>query len=315
MPLSGLAQFLLGQQGFSEGQKIGTPGINPNAPDPRPTIPNSGISNFLSPLNNPFLLNILAQQGRMTIAPGTTASIPSPLGIIGKAALMTQQQEQQKKQFDLQQELMRAQMGLLKAKTDAEGRAELPDYNKLVNELADDIRAESKDFSKQRSSFGLIRAAAEDPSPAGDLALIFNYMKVLDPGSTVREGEFANAQNSGSVPQRIRSLYNSIVKGTRLSAPQRADFVNRAARLYNSAAEEQRDRNARFKQRGVNAQLPEALIDPLLLPADAYRVPSFDPSSITEDPDAPDLPPLAVEEGVTPEQWGRMSEEDKALFY
>ncbi|MEM8882399.1 MAG: hypothetical protein AAGC82_17565, partial [Pseudomonadota bacterium] len=48
-----------------------------------------------------------------------------------------------------------------------------------------------KDFRKQAEAFGRIDASAFEPSPAGDLALIFNYMKVLDPGSVVRESEFA----------------------------------------------------------------------------------------------------------------------------
>ena len=44
-----------------------------------------------------------------------------------------------------------------------------------------------KSFAEQASAYGRVVASAEDPSPAGDLALIFNYMKVLDPGSTVRD--------------------------------------------------------------------------------------------------------------------------------
>lgn len=92
-----------------------------------------------------------------------------------------------------------------------------------------------KSFSEQSQAFGRIVASADDPSPAGDLALIFNYMKILDPGSTVREGEFANAQNAGGVDDRVRSLFNQLYEGTRLTEGQRADFVNRAQRLYANA--------------------------------------------------------------------------------
>lgn len=92
-----------------------------------------------------------------------------------------------------------------------------------------------KSFSEQAQAFGRIVASAEDPSPAGDLALIFNFMKVLDPGSTVREGEFANAQNAGGIDDKVRGLYNQIINGKRLSEVQRADFVGRAQRLYGNA--------------------------------------------------------------------------------
>jgi hypothetical protein len=95
--------------------------------------------------------------------------------------------------------------------------------------------AEVKDFGKQASAFGRVVSSAQDPSAAGDLALIFNYMKVLDPGSTVREGEFATAQNAAGVEGRLRSLYNNIIEGTRLNDIQRGDFVNRARMLFQGA--------------------------------------------------------------------------------
>jgi len=91
-----------------------------------------------------------------------------------------------------------------------------------------------KSFAGVTEAYSRIVASAQDPSAAGDLALIFNYMKVLDPGSTVREGEFATAQNAGGVDARVRSLFNSVVDGTRLTAEQRADFLDRSNRLYKS---------------------------------------------------------------------------------
>ena len=91
-----------------------------------------------------------------------------------------------------------------------------------------------KGFAGVTEAYSRIVASAKDPSAAGDLSLIFNFMKVLDPGSTVREGEFATAQNAGGVDARVRSLFNSVVDGTRLDVGQRADFLDRANRLYKS---------------------------------------------------------------------------------
>ena len=118
-----------------------------------------------------------------------------------------------------------------------------PDTSKLNSEMAG-LRKEFtglgtvKDFQDQTAALGRIIASAENPSAAGDLALIFNYMKMLDPGSTVREGEFANAQNAGGVGTRLISLYNNIRDGTRLTDDQRADFVGRATGLYTKASED-----------------------------------------------------------------------------
>jgi len=114
-----------------------------------------------------------------------------------------------------------------------EDRATFEEESKLRREF--NTIPQVKSFSEQSQAYGRIAASALDPSPAGDLALIFNYMKVLDPGSTVREGEFANAQNAGSVPSRIAALYNNVIEGTRLTETQRQDFVNRAEGLYKDA--------------------------------------------------------------------------------
>ena len=85
-----------------------------------------------------------------------------------------------------------------------------------------------KDAEQVATAYKKIKAAANNPSAAGDLSLIFGYMKMLDPGSTVREGEFANAQNAAGVPDQIRNLYERARKGTRLNPAQRADFLRQA---------------------------------------------------------------------------------------
>jgi hypothetical protein len=92
-------------------------------------------------------------------------------------------------------------------------------------------------FGSQSQAYGRIVASAQDPSAAGDLALIFNYMKLLDPGSVVREGEFATAQNAAGIPERIRAVYNQALSGERLAPQTRDDFVDRANRLYTTAEE------------------------------------------------------------------------------
>jgi hypothetical protein len=93
----------------------------------------------------------------------------------------------------------------------------------------------NKDFSAQSQAFGRIIASTDNPSPAGDLALIFNYMKLLDPGSVVRESEFATAAASGSYGERIRAAVNKINTGERLSEEMRQDFLKRSEMLYNEA--------------------------------------------------------------------------------
>ena len=91
---------------------------------------------------------------------------------------------------------------------------------------------EVKQFQEVDTAFRKIQAAAKNHSAAGDLSLIFAYMKVLDPGSTVREGEFANAQAAAGADQRLLGAIKKVQSGERLSDEQRADFVRQAGQLY-----------------------------------------------------------------------------------
>jgi hypothetical protein len=109
----------------------------------------------------------------------------------------------------------------------------------------------ARPYFDMRDAFSRLQASTENPSPAGDIALIFNFMKMLDPGSVVREGEFATAQNAGGVPDRILNLYNRILSGQRLNADQRVDFVDQARRLLTS---QQRQYQAIQRQYGSVAQ-------------------------------------------------------------
>lgn len=109
-------------------------------------------------------------------------------------------------------------------------------FDKPLNDLSAnfDKNKQVQDYKNVVISYNTIRSAAENPSAAGDLSLIFQYMKVLDPGSTVREGEFANAQNAAGVPDRIRNLFNNWSKGQRLDEKQRQDFVTQAKKIVDA---------------------------------------------------------------------------------
>lgn len=93
-----------------------------------------------------------------------------------------------------------------------------------------------KDFIQQEQAYQRVLDSAKEASPAGDLALIFNYMKVLDPGSVVRESEFATAAASGSFGERIQAAVDQVISGKRLSSDMRRDFLKRAGDLFSGAS-------------------------------------------------------------------------------
>jgi hypothetical protein len=118
------------------------------------------------------------------------------------------------------------QAGTVGGMTDPKARFE------AENKLRDEYQKGSQTFVLIRDALGKVQAAAKDPSPAGDIAMIFAYMKILDPTSVVREGEFATAQNAASIPDQVRNAYNRALQGTRLNPQQRIDFTNQAKKVF-----------------------------------------------------------------------------------
>lgn len=91
---------------------------------------------------------------------------------------------------------------------------------------------QSKEFFSIDDAFRQIQAFSNQPSAAGDIGIVFSYMKMLDPTSTVREGEFATAANAAGIPDRIKAQWNRLVDGERLAQAQRTDFVSQSENLY-----------------------------------------------------------------------------------
>ena len=168
-----------------------------------------------------------------------------------------------------------------------------------------------KQFSDQTSAYGRVVASVDDPSPSGDLALIFNFMKVLDPGSVVREGEFATAQNAGGIDQRTRGLYNRITSGERLTPEQRADFADRATRLYSEAQGQYQSLAEQYAGFAEQAGLPvDQVIPDFSYSKDLYRKPlEF---SRPPPPTMPDGTRVSPEEWAT--AWSNMTEAQRQEF-
>lgn len=98
-----------------------------------------------------------------------------------------------------------------------------------------------KNTSEVQQSYNKIRNASRDVSAAGDLSMVFAFMKMLDPDSVVRESEQATAQNARGVPDKIRNTWNQILSGQRLAPAQREDFLRQADNLLQAQITAQKD--------------------------------------------------------------------------
>lgn len=131
-----------------------------------------------------------------------------------------------------------------------------PAQFRVAEAMADDYTKASTNYLTQVQGYQAVQAAAKDPSAAGDLAMVFAFMKTLDPASTVREGEFANAQNATGVPDRVRNVYNRAMSGERLNPTQRADFLKQAGSQYSQAQKRQQGLIQVYSARAKANNLP-----------------------------------------------------------
>lgn len=119
---------------------------------------------------------------------------------------------------------------------EAEQAGEAPSLSD-VSGLRKEFTKSSQDFIKIRDAYSRIQSSS-DTGP-GDVSLIFGFMKLIDPGSTVREGEFATAEQTQGVPDRVVNLYNKAINGERLGQKARNAFKSEADNLFQAQKEKQ----------------------------------------------------------------------------
>jgi len=103
-----------------------------------------------------------------------------------------------------------------------------------------------KDARTAATSFRKVQNIVEGaPTAIGDVGLVFAIAKVLDPGSVVREGEFATIESSQALMDRIGLQVNRVKKGERLTPAQRTQMLSLAESqmlAYAAAVEQERRR-------------------------------------------------------------------------
>jgi len=105
---------------------------------------------------------------------------------------------------------------------------------------------EVKDYKVVRSNYERIRQGVQLGTGAGDAAIVFGYMKMLDPTSVVREGEQATTRNAAGVPEAVRGMYNQLVGGGQLSGEARQQILGAAEKVYGESSTNIQDVNKRY---------------------------------------------------------------------
>jgi len=125
---------------------------------------------------------------------------------------------------------------------EATKKGELPPEKRfdMEKKLRDDFVKRTSNFIEGERNYEVIRSSAADNSGAGDVALVTSFMKMLDPGSVVRETEFANARDTAGLLEQLKNQAQKVQTGQFLGTEQRAAF-SRLAKQYLDAAKKQQD--------------------------------------------------------------------------
>lgn len=123
------------------------------------------------------------------------------------------------------------------AKRTAEGSGalDIKERANISNQLRDDFRTDTKEFGQINNYWDRIKSAK--PTGPGDLSLVFSYMKMIDPTSSVQQGEQASAANAGGTTAYIRGIYNNLLGKGNLDEKTRQQFKEQAGQFYNQALE------------------------------------------------------------------------------
>lgn len=132
--------------------------------------------------------------------------------------------------------------------------------------LADDWRNQSKSFKETSDAYRQLTATLgqSTTSPAATLAAATKFMKLLDPGSVVRESELGMALAATGVFDRASNYFNVLKSGRVLTANQAADFQKITDQIYAAAQQGQQAIDANYRQQAQSYGLrPDMVVQDL----------------------------------------------------
>lgn len=132
--------------------------------------------------------------------------------------------------------------------------------------LGDDYRAQSKSFKEVGDAYRQINSTLDKAttSPAATLAAATKFMKLLDPGSVVRESELGMALAATGVFDRATNYFNTLQSGKVLTPNQVADFKKITKDIYAAAQAGQRDIDNHYTKQAKQYNLrPEMVVQDL----------------------------------------------------
>ena len=108
-----------------------------------------------------------------------------------------------------------------------------------------------KDFSDMKSAYGQVVSSLAQGTPIGDVAGATKVMKLLDPGSVVRESELGIAMAAAGRMDRLQNYFTNMMTGQKLTPTQREDFKALSNELYAAAGDAYNKKRKEYEDFGT----------------------------------------------------------------
>ena len=109
-----------------------------------------------------------------------------------------------------------------------------------------------KDYSDMQSAYGQVVSSLKQGTPIGDVAGATKVMKLLDPGSVVRESELGIAMAAAGRMDRLQNYFNNFISGQKLTPTQRDDFQSLSNELFAAAGQAYNNKRKEYEQFGTS---------------------------------------------------------------
>ena len=107
-----------------------------------------------------------------------------------------------------------------------------------------------KDYNDMKSAYSQVVSSLSQGTPIGDVAGATKVMKLLDPGSVVRESELGIAMAAAGRMDRLQSYFSNMMSGQKLTPTQREDFKALSNELYAAAGQAYNQKRKEYEQFG-----------------------------------------------------------------
>lgn len=146
---------------------------------------------------------------------------------------------------------------------------------------------EVKSFAEIDANYQAFKGAVKDTSGAGATTAIFTFMKLIDPGVAVMEGDVERIRKSAGPAAAYANIYDQVLKGNTLPPQVRKDLEAQADAIYKIRSDALTQRLGEYAEfartRGLSPEAVRLRRVPATqaLPVDAAGQPTIDTAPAT----------------------------------